>query len=322
MSIALAVVALSALVLIAYAGNLNNGFVWDDNQQIVMNPDLQPGAPWSHLFSADVWGYKHRDQPGHSNYYRPFQMVAYRLTADWFGLQPQSLHALSLVFVLAAVLAAFTVYLKLTRSLAVAFAAAALFAVHPVHSEAVDWISALPELGCATFLLISFGLFLSARRPDSNLTGVSLRALDLIRPVPAGLRRCSAVEGNGSGSSGNNRRLRALNRNQAISKSGFSRIKLSAPFWCLLAVYLVLRFRMLGSLAVRQRIWDLTPFQVGLNVFHLMALYWWKLPAPLHLNAYYVFSPVRSIADPRSIVGVLFVALACIAVGYALAELR
>lgn len=324
MSIALAVVALSALVLIAYAGNLNNGFVWDDNQQIVMNPDLQPGAPWSHLFSADVWGYKHRDQPGHSNYYRPFQMVAYRLTADWFGLQPQSLHALSLVFVLAAVLAAFTVYLKLTRSLAVAFAAAALFAVHPVHSEAVDWISALPELGCATFLLISFGLFLSARGPsaDLNLTRRfsprhwTLFALSLLAFAAALLWKETAVvlpviiaacaicleSGNSPGH---------------FKERLFSAVKLSALFWCLLAVYLVLRFRMLGSLAVRQRIWDLTPFQVGLNVFHLMALYWWKLTAPLHLNAYYVFSPVRSIADPRAIVGVLFVTLACIAVGYA-----
>ena len=73
MRIALAVAALSALVLIAYSSSLNNGFVWDDNQQIVMNPDLRPDAPWSHLFSADVWGYKHRDQPGHTNYYRPLQ---------------------------------------------------------------------------------------------------------------------------------------------------------------------------------------------------------------------------------------------------------
>ncbi len=318
MSIALAVVALSVLVLIAYAGNLNNGFVWDDNQQIVMNPDLQPGAPWSHLFAADVWGYKHRDQPGHTNYYRPFQMVAYRLTADWFGLEPQYLHALSLIFALAAVLAAFTVYLKLIRSLAVAFAAAALFTVHPVHSEAVDWISALPELGCATFVLISFGLFLSARNPDPTPTlrfpprRWALFALSLLAfaaallwketatVLPVIIAACVLCMESG------NVRERLL-----------SSLKLSAPFWCVLAAYLVLRFRMLGSLAVRQRIWDLTPPQVVLNAFHLMTLYWWKLLAPLHLNAYHAFSPVRSIADPRSIIGIVFVALSCVAIGYA-----
>ena len=108
--------------------------------------------------------------------------------------------------------------------------------------------------------------------------------------------------------------LRAGNFKERLLSSA----KLSVPFWCVLAAYLVLRFRMLGSLTTRQRIWGLTSFQVGLNVFHLLAQYWWKLTAPLHLNAYYVFSPVRSIADPRAIAGILFVAIACVAIGYAL----
>src|ERR1700683_3455811 len=324
MRIALAVAALSALVLIAYAGSLSNGFVWDDNQQIVMNPDLRPDAPWAHLFSADVWGYKHRDQPGHTNYYRPLQMVSYRLTADWFGLQPQSLHTLSLVFALAAVLAAFAVYLKLTRRLALAFAAAALFAVHPVHSEPVDWISALPELGCATFVLISFALFLSVRAPNPDLTPTqrflprqwAFFALSLLAFAAALLWKetamvlpviiaASALCSEPSNEPGNFR------------KRLLSSVKLSVPFWCVLAVYLVLRFRMLGSLTMRQRTWGLTNFQVVLSAFHLLALYWWKLIAPLHLNAYYIFSPVRSIADPRAMVAILFVVTVCIAIGYA-----
>jgi|HubBroStandDraft_6_1064221.scaffolds.fasta_scaffold01944_3 tetratricopeptide (TPR) repeat protein len=335
MRIALAVAALSALVLIAYSSSLNNGFVWDDNQQIVMNPDLRPDAPWSHLFSADVWGYKHRDQPGHTNYYRPLQMVSYRLTGDWFGLQPQSLHILSLVFALAAVLAAFTVYLKLTRSLALAFSAAALFAVHPVHSEAVDWISALPELGCATFVLVSLALFLCVRVPNLDLTPtqrflprrwafvvLSLLAfaaallwketamvLPIIIAASAFCLEPGSLELGGPESNND-----AGNFRQRILSS----LKLSVPFWCVLAVYLVLRFRVLGSLAMRQRIWGLTNFQVILNAFHLFALYWWKLIAPLHLNAYHVFSPVRSITDPRAIVGILFVAIASVAVSYGL----
>jgi len=320
MRIAIAVATLCALVLIAYAGSLSNGFVWDDNQQIVMNPDLQPGAPWSHLFSSDVWGYRHRDQPGHTNYYRPLQMASYRLTAEWLGLQSRSLHILSVLFALAAVLAAFVVYLKLTRRLAFAFPAAVLFAVHPVHSEAVDWISALPELGCATFVLVSFGLFLSVRGPSSDWTapwlvsprrwplfGLSLLAFaaallwkETAMVLPVIVAACALCLEPGP-----------------FKERLISSLKLSGPFWCVLAGYLVLRFRMLGSLSMRQRIWELTPVQVALNAFHLLAQYWWKLIVPLHLNAYYVFTPVRSFADPRAIVGILFVALACVAVCYA-----
>ncbi|MGA9544152.1 MAG: tetratricopeptide repeat protein [Candidatus Sulfotelmatobacter sp.] len=320
MLIAIAAAALCALVLIAYAKSLSNSFVWDDNQQIVMNPDLRPDAPWSHLFSSDVWGYKHPNQPGHTNYYRPFQMIAYRLTAEWFGLQSQSLHTLSIVFALAAVLAAFTVYLKLTRRLAVAFSAAALFAVHPVHSEAVDWISALPELGCATFVLISFALFLSSYDPGSGLSPTRrflprhwiLLCLSLLAFAAALLWKETAMVFPAI-IAAYAVCLRAGNFKERLLSSA----KLSVPFCCVLAAYLVLRFRMLGSLTTRQRIWGLTSFQVGLNVFHLLAQYWWKLIAPLPLNAYYVFSPVHSIADPRAIVGILFVALACVAIGYA-----
>jgi len=333
MGIAIAVVALCALVLIAYAGSLSNGFVWDDNQQIVMNPALRASSPWIHLFSSDVWGYAHRDQSAHSNYYRPLQMVSYRVTAAWLGLQPQYLHILSVLFALAAVLAAFSVYFKLTRRLAVAFAAAALFAVHPVHSEAVDWISALPELGCATFILIAFGLFLSARgqtsdqssdqSPDQSspqspdltatrlpkywlLLCLSLLAFTLallwketamvFPAIIAAYVFCLAPD----------------NFPNRLRESA----RLSFPFWCALAGYLALRFLILGFLSMHQRIWQLTPFQDALNAFHLMALYWWKLIAPLRLNAYYVFSPIRSIADPRAIAGVLFVATACLAIYY------
>jgi protein O-mannosyl-transferase len=347
MRIALAVAALSALVLLAYSNSANNGFVWDDNQQVVMNPDLRPDAPWSHLFSGDVWAYKHRDKPGHTNYYRPFQMVSYRLTAEWFGLQPQYLHMLSLVFALAAVLAAFTVYFKLTRRLAVAFSAAALFAVHPVHTEAVDWISALPELGCATFALISFALFLSIRTPNSHLPAMRqflprqwvLLVLSLLSfaaallwketamvlPViiaasvlclePGGLAPDALAPGGLESD-----RLAPNNDAGNFGKRILKSIKLSVPFWCVLAVYLILRVRALGSLTMRQRIWGLTNFQVVLNAFHLLALYWWKLIAPFNLDAYYVFYPVRSIADPRAIIGILFVTIACVAIAYALSR--
>jgi tetratricopeptide (TPR) repeat protein len=323
--IGIAVVALSALVLIAYAGTVSSGFVWDDNQQIVMNPALRAGSPWTHLFSSDVWGYAHRDQSAHSNYYRPLQMVSYRVAAEWFGLQPQYLHILSVLFALAAVLAAFSVYLKLTQRLAIAFAAAALFAVHPVHSETVDWISALPELGGATFILIAFGLFLSARGQTSDQTSDQSTDLTATRPHKHWLLLCLSLLAFA---------LALLWKETAmvfpaiiaayvfcLAPDNFRKrlrdsARLSFPFWCVLAGYLALRFRILGFLSTHQRIWQLTPFQDALNAFHLMALYWWKLIAPLHLNAYYVFSPVRSIADPRAIVGILFVTMACLAIYY------
>jgi protein O-mannosyl-transferase len=90
----------------------------------------------------------------------------------------------------------------------------------------------------------------------------------------------------------------------------------SLPFWCVLAGYLALRFRLLGFFSTQQRIWGLTKFQVCLSDLHLMALYWWKLAFPVHLNAYHLFLPVRSIGDWRAIIAILFLLLACWAVVY------
>jgi protein O-mannosyl-transferase len=318
--VASAVATLSALVFIAYANSFSNGFVWDDNRQIVMNPDLRSGVPWVRLFSSDVWSYTHSGQPAHANYYRPLQMVCYRVTAVWLGLQAQYFHILSVVFALAAVLAAFAVYLKLTQRLAIAFAAAALFAVYPVHSEAVDWVSALPELGCAIFVLIAFALFLSIRPEISEAPKQSrilavhwgLLCLSLLAFATALLWKETAmvfpvliaayVICLGAGSS--RKRLR-------------SSAQFSLPYWFVLAGYIVLRFRVLGFFSTKQRIWELTPAQFGLSTLHLMALYCWKLIFPIHLNAYYVFSPVRSILGVGAILAILFLLLACLTIAYA-----
>jgi protein O-mannosyl-transferase len=317
----IAVGILCGLVLIAYTNGLRNGFVWDDNRQIVLNPDLRAGAQWTTLFSSDVWGYTHHDQRAQTNYYRPLQMAAYRLTSGLFGLDPQPLHILSVVFALAAVLAAFMVYLKLTGRLAIAFVAAALFAVHPVHSEAVDWISALPEIGCAIFIFAAFGLFLSigCHGSDVGATAEShagrwvLWCLSLLMFAGALLWKETAIVFPAIIAA-----YVVCFRPGNIGQRLRSSAKLSLPFWCVLAAYLALRFRILGFLAMRQRMWDLTPVQVGLSVFHLMLLYWWKLIVPVDLNAYYVFSPVRSILEMRAISGILFAVLSCAAICYGL----
>ena len=228
---------------------------------------------------------------------------------------------LSVVFALAATLAAFAVYLQLTGHLAMAFAAAALFAVHPIHSEAVDRISALPDLGCALFFLIAFGLFLSQRSQRPDLTATlrpplrrwGLLSLSLLAFAVALLWKETAVVFPVMVAA----YALCLEPGDIRGRLRLS-VKFSLPYWCVLFGYLALRIRTLGFLTMRQRNWELTPVQVGLTVFHLVALYWLKLIAPIHLNAYYVFSPVRSILDKRAMSSILLVSLTSFAIWYGL----
>ena len=106
-----------------------------------MHASLRPGASLLDLFAPNNWGLTRRGVREQTNYYRPLQMVTYRTTAAVFGFDATAFHAVNLAFHIVAVLLASVLFQRLTGSTGLAFAAAALFAVHPIHSEAVDWIS-------------------------------------------------------------------------------------------------------------------------------------------------------------------------------------
>ena len=305
--------ALLLLSTLPYLTSLPNGFVWDDHQQIVMNPDLRPGADFSRLFSAGVWGYLHKGSQASNIYYRPLQMSTYRAVIATGGVNPVAFHFVSLIFSTACVLVAFTFFRKLTQHLEIAFVAAALFAVHPVHTEAVDWISALPDIGCTLFLLAAFVLFLFVYGGGSGTGDLSKRSsvrwvfwvLTLACFAAALLWKETAVV------------FPLLVATYVFlfpsEKPAFSRARAAAlsslPFWIVLAGYLLLRLGLLGRIATSQRNWQLSPLAATLTAAHLMASYWWKLVAPVQLNAYHVFSPTRSLLDPRAVAGILFVAV-------------
>ena len=85
LQLALASFALAALVLIAYDNSTANGFVWDDHEQIVMNPALRPAAPLTQIFSSDI-RFVHQDPSVQNQTYRPLQMLTYRIVAGKFEI--------------------------------------------------------------------------------------------------------------------------------------------------------------------------------------------------------------------------------------------
>lgn len=302
---ALAACALVALVLFAFRNTTANGFVWDDHQQIVMNPALKSTAPLSQIVSSDI-RFAHQAPAVQNPAYRPIQMLTYRIIAASFGLSPAPFHLCSVILSIGCVLAAFAVFWLLTRSTPSACAAASLFAVYPIHTEAVDWIAASPELGCTLFLLAAFALFLAGRRtsPHSDLaqkpnsSGRLLLLLSLAAYAIALLWKETAAVFP----------VLVAVYVLLVEKSRVrAALKASAAYWVVLALYVALRVRVLGGLAKGQRGWALTPLQLLLTTSHLMLSYWQKLAWPFQLNAYYLFSPIRSLSDPRAVAAIVIV---------------
>jgi tetratricopeptide (TPR) repeat protein len=164
-----AAVLVAAAAALPYLHTLAFGFVFDDHGQIAGNPRVQS---WGHLagyFTGDVW----RSPAGFpGNYYRPLFLLWFLVNYTLFGVWPPGWHLASVAL---HVLASVMVWLVARRlgGPAVGLVAGVLFAVHPIHTEAVAWVSGATEPLLAVFLLASFWAYLR------GLTVVSLLAYAL-----------------------------------------------------------------------------------------------------------------------------------------------
>jgi protein O-mannosyl-transferase len=155
---------LSVVTVAVFAGALSNGFVYDDGPQILQNPFVQNPQLWKRIFTGSVWSF----QGAGTNFYRPLQFVCYWILYRVGGPNPALFHLLNLLLYAATAWLVYRLGRELLGNEFVALTGAALWALHPVHVEAVAWISALPEVGCGFFTLLAFMLFLRAERNSSR----------------------------------------------------------------------------------------------------------------------------------------------------------
>ena len=170
----LMVVLLFFIVLCVFGNTLLNGFVWDDADIIV-------GRSWDSAFSRfsaelnrDV-----RNVPlffvsadtafnEAAPYYRPLNRITYLVDYLLWGLRPAGYHLTSILLHATVVALLFaTAYRRFGRS-AAAFAAAALFAVHPANAEAVNFISGRNNILCAVFYLAALLSYLRFGQQGSS----------------------------------------------------------------------------------------------------------------------------------------------------------
>jgi hypothetical protein len=138
------------VTVVAYAPVVHAGFVFDDVPLVVQNTLTGTPARWREAFSTDLWRTSGADSD--SGYYRPILLLDLGLDRVLFGLSPAAHHLHSLAWhVLASGL-----LLALLRRLVAAVPAligAAIFALHPVQTEAVVWVAARNDLMATSFLL-------------------------------------------------------------------------------------------------------------------------------------------------------------------------
>lgn len=152
-------VAVAAAAILVYLDALGNAFLWDDLFLVVNNPAIKSWDRLPALFLADLF-----PQGVLSRYYRPLQAATYLLDYHWWGLNPFGFHLTS-VLIHATVAALFyRLALALLADARGALAAALLYAVHPIHTEAVAYVSGRSDPLAAAGMLVALLAFLHDRR--------------------------------------------------------------------------------------------------------------------------------------------------------------
>ena len=154
---------LFGLLLLIYSRSLWNDFVlWDDDYLIVHNPlirSLSPHAIWTAFTSYDP------------ELYIPLTFLSYQLNYLIGGLHPFIFHLTNLLLHGINAMLISRIAFKLSqKNVWITAAAGLLFAVHPLHTEAIVWASARKDVLASTFFLVSLFLYLRYRESDQRST--------------------------------------------------------------------------------------------------------------------------------------------------------
>ncbi len=141
------------LCFLVYANALPNGFVYDDWDLIVNNPWSREGP----LLEAFRFGYWETTRGG-SSYYRPVVTLSYRLGYRLWRENPFGYHLENIFLHALASLLTLSLATRWLASSEAGLAAAALFAVHPVHTQSVAWIAGRTDLLAAVLFLVALWL--------------------------------------------------------------------------------------------------------------------------------------------------------------------
>jgi tetratricopeptide (TPR) repeat protein len=251
-----------------------------------------------------MWAFQTKEA---GNYYRPMFHIFYMIDLYIFGLRPWGFHLTKILFHMGSSLIVFLMASTLisrygggvtgtkTYKQYIPFAAALLFATHPIHTEAVLGIT---EVSLAFFYFLSFYLYVKA-----DVTGRGVPLSSLVFFFLAVFSKETALT------------LPVLlfaydysfKRDSILHpkpETLYLLLKRYLPYLIAAGIYFILRTNAIGGFSPRKTHAGLSGYEYFINVFPLFAQYLEKLILPINLNAAYVFHPIHSLLEWKGILSV------------------
>ena len=292
------VIVAATLAVAAYANSLPNGFAADDKEQLLQNP-VVAGHQIAAAFGSGVWAFR----GAHTNYYRPLQFLVYILLHAVFGFQPLAFHLLFVLWHAGNTVLVYRLGLRLLDRPRAALAAALLFAVHPIHTEVVDWIASLPDLMLTTIVILGVWWFANqgASPRSRQIAGHCVIYFCALLTKETGVMLLPLYLA-----------FERLYLRRPFAEC-IRNIKLYAAMLATLALYLATRSTALGGLAPGQQgFHQLTPWEFVLSVTVTAAQYIGRLIVPGDLNFFHIFHPTVAI-DPSFLIALVVVVAIAVA---------
>jgi tetratricopeptide (TPR) repeat protein len=175
--VTLAALALCGVTALAYSNSFQAGFALDNKTLLLHDERIREATPrnLALIFQHTYWW-----PYGESGLYRPVTTLSYLFNYATLGNgdRPAGYHWINLALHLGNVLLCYAVARRLIRHFWPAFFVAALWALHPVSTEAVTNIAGRPDLLAAMAVLSGFLIYLKSR--EAGGTGQARR------PIPLG----------------------------------------------------------------------------------------------------------------------------------------
>lgn len=291
----------AAATLLAYAAVSSFQFVYDDEGQIVHDLFVQQWRFVPAYFTSHVWQWVFPHVAG--NYYRPLFLLWLLLNFKAFGLHAAGWHLAALGLHLVVTWQVYRLAMRLLQNQAAAVMAALLFGLHPVHIEAVAWVSGATEPLVAIFILAALLSYIAYREDESRagyawtllwfVLGLLTKETAVL--VPPLLFAYDLI---------------VRNRRGTLAGRARAALIAMAPMAAIFAVYLGARHHALGALS--QRAMDVSAKQNLLTIPSLLVFYARLLLWPAGLSAFY---DTPYVTDVKA---ALLPAVVCLAAGVVL----
>ena len=149
----------AAVSFLVYYNSLKNDFVFDDESVVQNNLSIRTISNVPKFFTAEEGFHKVIGR-----YYRPVVSTLYAIDYSLWGMDPYGFHLTNVLIHVTASLLLLLILMKLfgdyKHGLLSALIGTLIFAVHPIHTEAVTWVSGRTDSLATMFFLLSFFFYI------------------------------------------------------------------------------------------------------------------------------------------------------------------